>query len=129
MVTMGVVQSSVHEVIDMIPMGHSFVPAGRAMHVRAARLWRTPHRIGITDLDHMLVNMILMHMMKMPIVKVIDVVLVAYCCMSAIRTVPVSMVLVLLLATSGHALVFLPVGFYFWRSSIPQTTVGNVKQI
>jgi hypothetical protein len=102
MVTMGMVQSSVHEVIDMIPVGHTFVPAGRAMHVCAARLWRTPHRIGITDLDHMLVNMIIMHMMKMPIMKIVDVVLVPYCCMSAIRTVPVSMVLVLFLATSGH---------------------------
>jgi hypothetical protein len=120
MVAMGMVQSSVHEVIDMIPVGNTFVPAGRVMRVCTARFWRTPHRIGITDLDRVLVNMIFMHMMKMPIVKIIDVVLMAYCCMSAIRTVPMSMVRVLLLATSGHR-VFpsFRCRVPFWRPSTP----------
>jgi hypothetical protein len=31
MSTMGMVQPSIHEVIDVVTMGHGFVPAGRAV--------------------------------------------------------------------------------------------------
>ena len=37
MIAMGMMQPSAHEVIDMVAMGHDFVPTGRAMLVRAAR--------------------------------------------------------------------------------------------
>jgi hypothetical protein len=50
----------------------------------------------------MLINVITVHVMKMTIMKIIDVVLMAYCCMSTMRTVLVSMVRVLLLAAGGH---------------------------
>ena len=33
MVAMGMVQPSIHEVIDMIPVGHAFVSAGRVVRV------------------------------------------------------------------------------------------------
>jgi hypothetical protein len=65
-------------------------------------LWGTTLGIGGTNFDDMLINMILVHMMKVTIMEIIDVVLMAYCCMSTIRTVLVSMVRVLLLITSGH---------------------------
>ena len=39
MIAMRMVQPSTYEVIDVVPMGHGFVPAGRAMLVRAERLW------------------------------------------------------------------------------------------
>jgi hypothetical protein len=51
MVAMGMMQTSAHEVIDMIAMRHGFVPAGRAMLVRAARLRRALHGIGRIDRD------------------------------------------------------------------------------
>jgi hypothetical protein len=102
MVTMRMVQPPIHEVVDMIPVGYAFVSAGRVVRVRTPRLWGALHGIGGTNLDDMLINMILVHMMKMTIMEIIDVVLMAYCCMSTIGTVPVSMVRVLLLATSGH---------------------------
>jgi hypothetical protein len=70
--------------------------------MRTACLWGTTLGIGGTNFDDMLINMILVHMMKVTIMEIIDVVLMAYCCMSTIRTVLVSMVRVLLLITSGH---------------------------
>jgi hypothetical protein len=99
---MGMVQPTIHEVIDMIPVGHAFVSAGRVVRVRTARLWGALRGIGATNFDDMLINVITVHVMKMTIVKIIDVVLMAYCCMSTIRTMLVSMVRVLLLAAGGH---------------------------
>jgi hypothetical protein len=131
MVAMGMVQSSIHEVIDMIPVGHAFVSARRVVRVRTARLWGTLDGVGGTNFDEMLINMILMHMMKMTVMEIIDVVLMAYCCMSTMRTVPVSMVRVLLLATSGHRVFPLSysVVFYFGGRPPPQTTVANAKHV
>jgi hypothetical protein len=71
----------------------------------------TLHRIGGTNFDDMLINMILVHMMKMTVMEIIDVILMADCCMSTIRTVLVSMVGVMLLGTSGHSV------FPFWLCS------------
>jgi hypothetical protein len=102
MVAMGMVQPSIHKVIDMIPVGYAFVSAGWVVRMRTACLWGTTLGIGGTNFDDMLINMILVHMMKVTIMGIIDVVLMAYCCMSTIRTVLVSMVRVLLLITSGH---------------------------
>jgi hypothetical protein len=38
MIAMRIMQASAHQVIDVIPVRHGFVTAGRAMLVRAARL-------------------------------------------------------------------------------------------
>ena len=43
----------------MITVGHAFVPTGRVVRVRTARLWGTLHGIGGTNFDDMLINMIL----------------------------------------------------------------------
>jgi hypothetical protein len=54
MVTMGMVQSSIHEVVDMIPVGHAFVSAGWVVRVQTARLWGALNGIGGTNPDDML---------------------------------------------------------------------------
>jgi hypothetical protein len=102
MVAMGMMQTSAHEVIDMIAMRHGFVPAGRAMLVRAARLRRALHGIGRIDRDDVLVDVILVHVMQMPVVKVIDVALMAYRRMPAVRAMLVGMVRMMLLGAGGH---------------------------
>jgi hypothetical protein len=56
MIAMRVMQASAHQIIDVIPMRHGFVPAGRTMFVRAARLRRALHRIGGIDRDDVLVD-------------------------------------------------------------------------
>jgi hypothetical protein len=128
MVAMGMVQPAIHKVIDVIPVGHAFVSAGWAMRVRTARLGSTLHGISGINFDDVLVNMILMHMMKMTIMEIIDVVLMAYCCMSTIRTVSVIMVRVLFLATSGHRIFpFFLDCFVLAVTHPPQTTVQGCR--
>jgi hypothetical protein len=68
-VAMRMMQASAHDVIDVIAMGHRFVPAGRAMLVGAARL----RRALCVDRNDVLVDMILVHVMEMPVMQIIDV--------------------------------------------------------
>jgi hypothetical protein len=63
MSTMGMVQPSIHEIIDVVPMGHGFVPARRAMRVRADGLRCALHGIDLVDCDDMLINVILVRVM------------------------------------------------------------------
>src|SRR6516225_5601987 len=77
MIAMGMMQPSAHEVIDMVAMGHDFVPTGRAMLVRAARLRRALHGIGGIYWDHVLVNVILVHVVKMAVMEIIDMAFMA----------------------------------------------------
>jgi hypothetical protein len=77
MIVVGMVQPSTHKVIDVVPVGHGLVPAGRAMLVRAARLRRALHGVAGIDRDDMLVNVILMRVMQMAIVKIIDMAFMA----------------------------------------------------
>jgi hypothetical protein len=102
MIAMGMVQPSIHEVIDVVPMRHGLVPAGRAMLVRAAGLWRALHGIGCTDCDDMFINMILMHVMEMAIMEIIDMTVVTDRRMPTVGTMPVGMVEMMLLGAGGH---------------------------
>jgi hypothetical protein len=67
MIAMRMVQASVHEVVDVVTMGDGFVPAGRAMSVRADGFWCALHRIDRVDCDDMLINVIRVWMMQMAI--------------------------------------------------------------
>ena len=90
MIAMGMMQPSAHEVIDMVAMGHGFVPAGRAMLVRAARLRRALHGIGGIDWDHVLVDVILVHVVKMAVMEIIDMSFMADRCPRARHSPPTS---------------------------------------
>ena len=84
----GMMEVSVDEVIDMISMGNGFVSASLSMLVfgamRAAGMARRAiGRIGGTDLDAVLVDMIGMRVVEMSIMKVVDVTVVTDCGMSA----------------------------------------------
>jgi hypothetical protein len=104
MITMGMVQPSIHEVIDMVPMGHGFVPAGRAVRVRADRLRRTLDGIGRVDRDGMLINVTLVRVMQVAIMKIIDMIVVPDRRMPAVATMHVAMVDMMLLGASSHGL-------------------------
>lgn len=91
MVAVGMVEVAVHEVIHMIPVRHRLMPAARPVTVifvmgttlvlRRARL-----RILLGDLQHMLVHMIRMWMMKVPVMKIIYMILVADGGVAAVRS-------------------------------------------
>jgi hypothetical protein len=103
MIAMGMVQPSIHEVIDVVPVRHGLVPAGRAMLVRAAGLWRALHGIGGTDRDDMFIDVILVHVMEMAIMEIIDMTVVTDRRMPTVGTMSVGVVGMMLLgACGGH---------------------------
>jgi hypothetical protein len=65
MIIMGVMQSSVHEVIDVIAVLHGFVSAARPMCMGGPGLGCTAQGISFADLDNVFVDMIPMHVMQM----------------------------------------------------------------
>jgi hypothetical protein len=133
MITMGMVQPSIHEVVDMVPMRHGFVSAGRAVLVRADCLPRALHRIGRVDWDGMLINVILVRVMQMAIVKIIDMIIVPDCRMPTVGTVHVAMVDMMLLGAGRHSLFsFLVLGSRetggFWRSAACSMTLSTKRR-
>jgi hypothetical protein len=104
MITMRMVQPSIHEVIDVVPMGHGFVPAGRAVRVRAGRLRRAMLGIDRVDCNCMLINVILVRVMQMAIMKIVDMVIMPDRCMPTVGTMHVAMVAMMLLGAGSHCL-------------------------
>jgi hypothetical protein len=104
MITMRMMQPSIHEVIDVVPMGHGFVPASRAMLVRAGRLRRAMYGIDRVDCNCMLINVILVRVMQMAIMKIIDMVIMPDGCMPAVGTMHVAMIAMMLLGAGSHCL-------------------------
>jgi hypothetical protein len=104
MITMRMVQPSIHEVVDVVPMGHGFVPARRAMLVRAGRSRRAMHWIDRVDCKCMLINVILVRVVQMAIMKIIDMVIMPDRCMPTVGTMRVAMVVMMLLGAGSHCL-------------------------
>ena len=72
------------------------------MLVRAAGLRCAADGIPRIDLDDMFVDVMLMHMVKVAVVKIVDMAIMAYRGMSAVRAVLMGMVGMMLFGTSGH---------------------------
>ena len=102
MIIMWVMQSSVHEVVDVIAVRHGFVSAARPMHMGAPGLGRAAQGIGIADLDNVFVDMIPMHVMQMTIVEVIDMAMMAHSRVSTTRTMLMRVIRMMLLGADGH---------------------------
>jgi hypothetical protein len=102
MIAVGMVQPSTYEIIEVIAVGHRFVPAGRAMLVRAARLRRALHGIAGIDRECMLVDVILVRVMQMAIMEIIDMAFMADCRMPAVGAVLVGMVGMMLFGAGRH---------------------------
>lgn len=80
-IAMLVMQATIDKIIDVIAMGHRFVPASRAMHmVRVVTgtglSMIAAVGVGLADFDDMLIDMIAMRMMKMTVMQVVDMVAV-----------------------------------------------------
>jgi hypothetical protein len=103
MVAVWMMQASADQVIDVIAMGHRFVPAGRTMPVRAARLRRALHGVGGIDRDRVLVDVIFVHVVQVPVVQVIDVAGMAHRRVAAVGTMLVRVVGMMLLGAGGHS--------------------------
>lgn len=96
-ISMRVMQVAIHQIVDMIAVGNRLMAAPGTVNMVGVMPptlvgRRTAIRIGITDLDHMLVDMILVRMMQMPIVKVVDMAVVLDSRVAAARAMFVLMV-------------------------------------
>jgi hypothetical protein len=105
MAVMGVVQVSIHQIVDVITVRHSLVPAPRAVLVvfwMPVAIVTRRARVGIAgaEADHMLVVMVFVRMVKMAIVKIVDMAVMPYRRMAAAGAVLVRMVAVDLMR--GH---------------------------
>jgi hypothetical protein len=83
MVVVREMQVAIDEIADMVAVRHSLVPASRSMDMASvvtgtSVIRRATDRVRRVDLDHMLVNMTIVHVMQVAIVKVVDVVAMAH---------------------------------------------------
>ena len=99
MITMGMMQSAVYKIVDMVTMRHSFMSAVWTVHVRAVDFRRALQGICCADRDEMFIHVIPMHVVKMTIVQIIYMTIVANCGVSAVRAMLVSVVGVVFLGT------------------------------
>ena len=76
LVAVGMVQVSVNQVVDVVAMRYSLVTAVRAVNMAglmtAAVVACTPTRVGIGDLDDVLVVVVLVGAVQMPVMQVAD---------------------------------------------------------
>ncbi len=99
------VQMAVDQVIHVVAVRHRFMPAARPMHMTGAMagtvvLRRAAVRVGGADGDHVLVDMVAMHVMQVAVMQEIDVAFVAHRGVTALRAV---LVLVMgVLGATGH---------------------------
>lgn len=108
MVAVGVMQASVDEIVDVVPMGHGLMSTTGAVGVRATLgFGRAAHRVYGADGDHMLIDMIAMHVMQVTVVQIVDMAVMSDCGMSAVRAMLMGVVGMMLLVTDAHC-IFLP---------------------
>lgn len=83
---MHMMQAPTYDVINVVEVWHSLVPALWSMNMFPTVIKRdTIIRIGFTHFDDMFIAMILMGMVKMPVMKIINVAIMTNGGMSTIR--------------------------------------------
>lgn len=80
-IAVGMMKVIANEVVDMVAVGHGLVPAARAVNMPGFMAFPgmnrcTRIRIGRTDVNHMLVDMVAVRVMEMTVVKIVDMVAV-----------------------------------------------------
>ena len=106
MIAMRMMQVTVHQIVDVVAMGHRFVPTTRAVLMCAAGFGRASHWVRGADRDHVLVNMVFVHVMEMPIMKIVNVPVVTDRNVSAVRAMVMRVVGMMLLGAGGHGYPF-----------------------
>lgn len=109
MIAVRMVQMPIDEIADVVAVRDGFVATARTVNVtrfmtRAGVVRRAAIRVLLADLDHMLVHMVPVRVVKMPIMQVIDMVAVTDSGVPAIRAVDMVVVLVMGKITFGHSI-------------------------
>jgi hypothetical protein len=109
-VAMRMVEMAIDHIIDVIAVRDLFVSAPRAMLMAALDFRRATRRICRINRNHVLVDVIGVDMVQVAVVEIIDMPRVADSGMTAICTVLVGVVDVLLFRASSHILDLLCLG-------------------
>ena len=101
MVAMRMMQVALYQVVDMVAMGHPFMAAIRTMNVPfivtgAVMVSRASVGIRCVHFEHVLIDMIPVHMVQVPVMQVVDVPVMADGLVPAVRPVLVRVVSMLL---------------------------------
>lgn len=101
MVAVRMMQVALYQVVDMVPMGHPVVAAIGTMSVPftvagAVMVRCTSIGIRCVHFEHVLIDMIPVHMVQVPVMQVVDVPVMADGLVPAVRPVLVRMVGMLL---------------------------------
>jgi hypothetical protein len=102
MIAVRMVQPAIHEIVDVVTMRYRFVSATWTVLVRAMDFRRAMHGICGVDRDGMLIDVILVHMMEVPVMKIVHMAVMADRCVPTTRAMLVRVVVVVLLGTFGH---------------------------
>jgi hypothetical protein len=94
-VAMGMVQVTIHQVIDVIPVWHCLVAAVRTVNVRLVMFrtfvaWCAFLRIRRADLNAVVLDVIAVGMVQMAILKIVRVALVLHSRMATVRAMLVA---------------------------------------
>ena len=127
MIAVRMMQAPVHEVIDMVAMRNGFVSAIRPVRVRAAGLGSAVHGIGGVDGDDMLVDMILVHVVQVPVMQIIHMPLVANRDVSAVWAVPMAVIGVMRQVTRGHDVLLVDANAFCHRCSVAWSIALRTK--
>ncbi len=109
MIPMRVVQASIDQIINMVPMGNRVMAAARAVPMRlimsgSAMLWVAPVGIGGANFNHVFISTPAFNMLQMSLIEKIHVPFMLNGDMPAPRTVHVRLI------GGGHGLSFLLLG-------------------
>lgn len=97
MITVGMVQPAIYEIVDMVTMRHRFMSAVWTVCVCAVDFRRALHGICGVDRDDMFVHVIVVHMVEMAIVKIIHMAVMANRGVPAVRAMLMSVIGMMLL--------------------------------
>ena len=97
MIPMRMMQVTVNEIVDMIAVGHSRMTATRSVNVTslvtaACMIRRAVIGIVGAHIQRMLIDVVAVRMVQVPVMKVVDMVAVLDCGMSAIRAMNVGVI-------------------------------------
>jgi hypothetical protein len=105
MIAVRMMQPSVHEVIDVVAVRDTFVTAPRAVRMsRTSHVRRALRRVCLADRQHMLIDVVDMHVVQVAVMQIVDVSIVAERGMPAIRVVLVMVIGVVQFVAGGHGL-------------------------
>ena len=106
-IAMWMMQMSVDEIVDVIAMRDLLVPASRSVHVgrvvSGARVLRgATVGVGRGKLNHMLIDVITMHVMKVSVVQIVDMIIVANRGMATVHAMYVWVICMLRIVADCH---------------------------